>query len=248
MPQPKPVTSFEPLRLNFFLAQYAGVSRRQADTLISQGRVKVNGQTAHLGQKVSPQNDSVTLNNQPVSVVRSQYYYLMLHKPVGYITTTRDQFGRPSVVDLIPQSPRLYPVGRLDYATSGLLIFTNDGQLALRLTHPRYHFPKTYQVTTTRSPSPSHIRQLETGVRLEDGLTHPAIVRLLPPASGGFAWQITITEGRNRQIRRMCDSLGLKLLSLTRVSVGPLRLGALPPGRFRSLTLLEIKQLKKVVQ
>ncbi|MFA6603109.1 MAG: pseudouridine synthase [Candidatus Shapirobacteria bacterium] len=244
----KPATSSSPIRLNLFLARFAGVSRRKADFLIETFQVKVNGQKAFLGQKVKLSSDLVTLNGRTILPTSEPKVYLVLNKPVGYITTTSDQFGRRSVVELIPQSPRLYPVGRLDSATAGLLLFTNDGQISLLLTHPRYHLPKTYEVITTRSPNPAQIRLLQTGVRLSDGPTLPARAKLIGPTPNGFNWQLTLREGRNRQIRRLCDQLGLKLVSLMRLSLGPLTLGNLRVGQYRYLTNQEISKLKSVVE
>lgn len=244
----KPATLSELIRLNLFLARYAGISRRTADRLISLGQVFINGKPATLGQKIHPQSDQVAINGKIITLRQQKYLYLILNKPPGYITTTRDQYNRPSVVDLIPKSPRLYPVGRLDYATTGLLLFTNDGQMALRLTHPRYHLSKTYHLVTASPPNNSQLRRLRAGVVLSDGPTQPATAKLLNPVSGGFLWQLSITEGRNRQVRRMCDMLGLKLKSLSRVSLGPLRLGNLNSGHYRYLSPSEIISLKKVVQ
>jgi len=244
----KPATSSSPVRLNLYLARFAGVSRRKADFLIETSQVLVNGRRATLGQKVIPHKDLVTLNGRSVLPSSETKVYLILNKPPGYITTTSDQFGRRSVIDLIPTRPRLYPVGRLDSATSGLLLFTNDGQISLLLTHPRYHLPKTYEVITTRTPTPLHIRQLQSGVRLSDGPTLPARCKLIGPTPDGFSWQLTLREGRNRQIRRLCDQLGLKLISLKRLSLGPLTLGTLKVGQYRYLTNQEISKLKSVVE
>jgi 23S rRNA pseudouridine2605 synthase len=166
----------------------------------------------------------------------------VLNKPAGVVSTARDTHGRPTVTQLVPSGRRLYPVGRLDAETTGLILLTNDGELANRLTHPRYGVPRTYLARVERRPVPEHaLRKLREGVELDDGPTQPAKVRQV---ESGVV-EITIKEGRKRQVRRMFDAIGYPVVELTRVAFGPLRLGALPPGRHRRLTAVEIERLRQ---
>lgn len=227
------------IRLNKHLASLGVASRRQVDLLISQNKISINGVIAKLGDKVDPATDIIKLNNKIVQKANQELVYIMLHKPKYVLSTSSDDRGRTTVIDLVKSATRLYPVGRLDFLSTGLIILTNDGDLALKLTHPRYHLPKTYLVTLRGSISSSQIQKLESGIMLEDGRTAPSKVRRLSPSE----FEITLFQGKNRQVRRMCLALGLRLVALHRLSIGSLKLGNLAVGKFRQLTTIEVKQL-----
>ncbi len=204
-------------RLQKVLARAGLASRRVAEELIADGRVTVNGEVAVLGRRVDVAVDRVEVDGALVPVRPGLVYYL-LNKPAGVVTTASDPEGRPTVVDLVPESPRVFPVGRLDVATEGLLLLTNDGELAHHLTHPRFGVDKEYLAHVTGHPSPAAVRRLRDGVDLEDGRTAPARVALLAPD----LLRIVIHEGRNRQVRRMCDAVGHPVRRLVRTRIGPL--------------------------
>lgn len=231
------------MRLQKFLAEAGVASRRAAETLITQGRVQVNGMTVTtLGTKVG-ENDQVSVDGQAVKC-REQLTYLMLHKPAGYITTVGDTHSRPTVMDLLPGiSVRVYPVGRLDQATEGLLLLTNDGELTRCLLHPSHAVPKTYMVEVLGVPSSASLAELARGIWLEDGWTAPAKVGATTRTAAGTRFQLTIHEGKNRQIRRMCSHIGHKVIYLKRLSLGPLVLGNLERGAYRHLTGEEVAAL-----
>jgi 23S rRNA pseudouridine2605 synthase len=245
-------------RLQKVLAQAGVASRRHAEQLIADGRVTVNGEKVlALGTKVGSQ-DHIEVNGQPVQRAEGWRYYL-LNKPISVITSASDPQGRPTVVDLMKDVPvRVYPVGRLDYDTSGLLVLTNDGELAHRLMHPSYGVEKTYRVWVQGPVGINALENLRQGVLLEDGNTAPAKVervsgvskRTKPDSKGGYleVLEVTIHEGRNRQIRRMFAALGYVVVKLERVSFGPLTLEkTLSPGIFRALTVQEVKELRSQV-
>lgn len=224
-------------RINKYLAEHGYCSRREADGLIKAGLVFVNGKRANLGDKVSDMDEVEVLRQTKREIPKK--IYLMLHKPVGYITTTaRD--AKDSVMELVPKSPRLFPVGRLDVESSGLLLMTNDGELVNRLTHPRYEHEKEYEVTVDKLVSEAHIKRLSSGIELDGQLTLPAKVTRLDDNR----FTIVLREGRNRQIRRMCDALGYTVTTLKRTRIKNLRLGSLPAGKTRSLTAPEVAMLK----
>ncbi len=235
------------MRLAKYIAHAGVASRRAAEDLIEAGRVRVQGRVARdPAQQVEPGMD-VSVDGRPVGGPETRVAYV-LHKPVGVLSTARDPFGRPTVLELLePGSLRLYPVGRLDADSSGLILLTNDGELANRLTHPRYEVSKTYRVLLGGGPVAEEVlRQLGTGVRLEDGLTGPAEVHRLERRAGGAELlEVTIREGRNRQVRRMCEAVGHPVLALQRVAFGPLKLGELAPGEQRRLSEAELKQLRR---
>jgi len=233
-------------RLQKFLARAVIASRRQAEEYIKAGRVKVNGLViTELGSKVDPDRDRVAIDNKPVKA-EEELVYLLLNKPPLVVTTLHDPQGRTKVTDLLPGiKQRVYPVGRLDYETEGLLLLTNDGELAYRLTHPSYKVPKTYRVKVQGNPSRTALQRLRNGVKLEDGMTQKALVKVLQPGKDSTLLEITIREGRNRQIRRMCQAVGHPVLALRRIRFGPLQLGSLSPGQYRALTKEEIISLKK---
>lgn len=235
-------------RLQKFLA-HAGIgSRRNCEELILQGKVKVNGQIVNiLGTKINPDTDIVEINNQRIQQ-KEKMIYVVLNKPAGYVTTSKDPQGRPTVLDLINGvDKRIYPVGRLDYETEGLLLLTNDGELAYRLTHPKYQAKKAYEALVKGIPSNKSLDILRKGVFLDDGLTKPAEVKILRNIGGNTLLELIIHEGKNRQVRRMCKAIKHPVLNLKRTQIGSLSLGALPKGKFRFLAIGEVKGLQKTV-
>jgi 23S rRNA pseudouridine2605 synthase len=202
--------------------------------------VSVNGEVASLGRRVDPAVDRVTVDGVPIGVEPGLVYYLV-NKPAGVVSTAADPQGRPAITDLVPDEPRVHPVGRLDADSEGLLILTNDGELTFRLTHPRFGVEKEYLVVVEGDPKRGAVRQLREGVLLEDGRTAPARVALVAPN----VLRLTIHEGRNRQVRRMCDAVGHPVRRLVRLRIGPLRGGALAPGNWRELTPDEVRALER---
>ncbi len=251
----------EPQRLQKILAHLGVASRRRAEQMILAGRVQVNGQVIQeLGVKVDPDQDRIWVDDRALGSLgspsdQSAQTTVLLHKPSGVLSTCIDPQGRPTVLDLLPESwrqRRLYPVGRLDKETTGALLLTNDGDLALRLTHPRYHHPKIYRVEVQGLPSPTTLQQWRDGVDLEEGRTQPAQVCFDPTANVGRSQQgrsstlcIVLTEGRKRQIRRVAQLLGHPVLSLHRQAIGSIQLGDLESGQFRLLTQSELSSLKR---
>ncbi len=227
-----------PERLQKVLARVGFGSRRACEELIADGRVTVNGLPVELGARVDATVDAVAVDGVPIGVAPGLVHYL-LNKPAGIVTTAHDPQGRPTVVELVPNEPRVFPVGRLDADSEGLLILTNDGDLAHRLTHPSFGVDKEYLVTVEGTPSRGALRRLRQGVELDDGITAPAKVATLAPHLLG----ITIHEGRNRQIRRMCDAVGHPVTRLVRHRIGPVSDTKLPPGAWRSLTPVEVRDL-----
>ncbi len=239
-----------PVRLNKYLADAGIASRRGADALIQGGRVCVNGLIQREpGTRVVPGLDTVLCNGAPVSAMQDiPPAYIMLHKPVHAVTTVSDPQGRKTVLELLPedlQAKRLFPVGRLDYMSEGLLLLTNDGEVTLRLTHPSYEHPKKYEVLVREAVTEKSLRTMRQGMRLQEGeQLAPVEVDATPDASGATLMRMTLRQGVNRQIRRMCRDLALTILRLRRVELGPLQLGALAPGKWRALTPAEILTLK----
>lgn len=236
-------------RLQKFLARAGVASRRQAEEYIKNGAIKVNGIViTEMGSKVEPTKDKVTVNGQAVQA-KEELVYFLLNKPPLVITTLQDPQQRTKVTDLLTGvTQRVYPVGRLDYLTEGLLLLTNDGELAHRLTHPSYKVSKTYVVMVKGNMNREAQQMLREGVTLEDGITQPAQVKVLAEGRGFTRLEITIREGRTRQVRRMCDSVGYSVTALQRISFGPLVLGNLALGKFRALSKSEIFALKKACQ
>jgi 23S rRNA pseudouridine2605 synthase len=224
------------------LARAGFGSRRAAEELIASGRVAVDGEVAHLGRRVDPAAERITVDGIPVST-RDDLVYYLLNKPASVVTTARDPAGRPTVTDLVPLEPRVFPVGRLDYDTEGLLVLTNDGDLAQRLSHPRHGIEKAYVVEVDGVPSRGTLRRLREGVTLDDGPTSPAAVRMLQARRDTAALEFVIHEGRNRQVRRMCASVGHPVRRLVRTRVGPLRDRRLAPGAWRPLRQREVRAL-----
>lgn len=234
-------------RLNKYLARAGVASRRRVDLLIQTGRVKVNGSIVkELGVRIDPDNDLIEVDGRQV-VKGNGFEYLILNKPSGYLSTARDPFGRPTVIDLLPPNlPRLYPVGRLDFDTTGLLFFTNDGDLALVLTHPRHLVEKVYQVKVAGVPKDSELKKLERGIILEDGPTAPAKIAIDRIENGNAILIMRIREGRKRQVKRMLKAIGYPVLALHRLAMGPLTLGNLKPGECRRPSESELRELLKL--
>ncbi len=233
-------------RLQKLIAAAGLASRRQAEEWIEAGRVTVNGRRASLGERAAPHLDRIEVDGRPLPR-RQKNVTVMLNKPAGYVTTRHDPQGRPVVGELVREiSERLFPVGRLDLQTEGLLILTNDGALAQRLAHPRHHVEKTYLVKARGLLQSSELEQLARGVRLEDGMTAPARVEKVRHTGSNTWFELTIHEGRNRQVRRMCEALGHPVVKLRRLRYGALELGPLPIGRYRVLSARELALLQKI--
>ncbi len=229
-------------RLQKVLAMRGWGSRRVCEDLIAEGRVTVNGDVAVLGRRVDPEVDKVEVDGVPLGVKAGLVHYL-LNKPEGVVTTASDPQGRPTVVDLVPDEPRVYPVGRLDVATEGLLLLTNDGDLAHRIAHPSHGVEKEYLAEVEGTIGGGALRRLRDGIELEDGMTAPAKVSQPEPG----ILRITIHEGRNRQVRRMCEAVGHPVTRLVRVRIGPIRDAQLKPGQWRELDQQELKALMEAV-
>jgi 23S rRNA pseudouridine2605 synthase len=225
-------------RLQKVLARIGLGSRRACEELIAEGRVTVNGETAELGRRVDVGRDVVAFDNVALPVLPGLVHYL-LHKPAGIVTTAHDPFGRPTVLTLVPDAPRVFPVGRLDADTEGLLVLTNDGDLAQRLTHPSFGVEKEYLVEVDGVPSAGDLRRLRLGIDLDDGKTAPATVGVVAPG----VIRMVIHEGRNRQIRRMCDAVGHPVRRLVRTRIGPVTDAHLKPGSWRALDPSEVRAL-----
>ena len=235
----------EIVRLQKYIAMCGAASRRKAEELIADGRVTVNGTTVtEQGVKIEIGADKVSLNGEELRPV-SKKYYIMLNKPAGYVSIVSDQFERPTVIDLLSVEikTRIFPVGRLDYETEGLLLLTNDGDFTYKVTHPKYELGKTYIATVGGGLTVAGINTLRRGVKLDEFKTSPAEVEILDTVPGATDVKITIHEGKNRQVRRMFEAVGVKVLNLKRVSIGKVELGNLPLGRWRYLTTHEINYL-----
>ena len=227
------------MRLAKYLAHAGVASRRAAERLVADGRVTVEGAVVTDPARDVDESSGVAVDGEPVRPQQRIVY--AVNKPAGVVSTSRDTHGRRTVTDLAPTGVRLYPIGRLDADTTGLILLTNDGDLANRLTHPRYEVPKTYRARVRPEPVPDGaLRTLREGVELEDGPTAPAHVRQIRPG----LLEITLTEGRNRQVRRMCEAVGHPVDELSRIGFGPLRLGDLPEGGRRRLTAAEVERLR----
>lgn len=240
------------IRLQKILSMAGVASRRAAEALITQGRVSVNSRTVtELGSKADPAVDDIRVDGRRVKSAEP-LRYLLLHKPRGYVTTRSDPSRRPTVIDLLRGVPEyVYPVGRLDYESEGLLLVTNDGELAAGLTHPRHGLEREYQAWVLGEPDEHDLERLRRGIVIDERRTAPATVSLVHHGRGKRADQtlvsITIREGRNRQVRKMCEAIGHPVDSLTRIRIGPIRDAKLPAGRFRDLTIDEVRRLKAAV-
>ena len=233
------------IRLQKFMAEQGIASRRKSEELIREGKVKVNGHPAQLGMKINPRKDLVTVGKQKITFIKKRkMIYVMLNKPRGYITTVSDELGRKTVMELLPDfGDRIYPVGRLDKDSEGLLILTNDGSFTNCMTHPSHEYAKVYRVTVRPAVNDEILSNLRNGIEIDGRKTAPCEVTVLTTEPNRVVLEFIIHEGRNRQIRKMCESQGLEVARLKRTSIGSLKLGMLKQGDYRELTEQEIKKL-----
>ena len=234
------------IRLQKYLSECSVASRRKSEELINAGKVKVNGKIAVVGDKIDPKKDTVTVSGKKVVAVK-QKYYVMLNKPRGYVTTMSDELGRKCVAELVEDvGATVYPVGRLDRDSEGLLLLTNDGEFANAVMHPRKHVPKTYRVTVRSNINDAQVEKLEGGIDIDGDSrdTLPAQVRIIEKSAARSVFEITIYEGRNRQIRKMCESVSLDVIRLKRNAIGSVKLGMLKVGKWRELTEDEVHRLQ----
>lgn len=237
----------EQIRLQKYLADAGIASRRKAEELIKQGKVYVNGKIVNeLGTKVIPNVDEIRYEGKKVEI-EEKYIYILLNKPIGYVTTVKDQFNRDSVMDLVKIRKRLVPVGRLDMYTSGALILTNDGDFVYQVTHPKHEIEKTYTVTIKGIVQNSEVEQLRNGIKIDDYITKPARVKILKTDTEKdiSRLEITIHEGKNRQVRKMCEAVGRKVLALHRSKIGGIGVKDIELGKWRYLTANEVQQILK---
>ena len=231
------------IRLQKYMSECGIASRRKSEELIEQGKVRVNGVVASVGDKVNPKKDTVTVNGKKL-VKQKEYKYIMLHKPRGFITTMSDEMDRKCVAQLISDVPaRVYPVGRLDRDSEGLLLFTNDGEFANALTHPKKHVSKTYRVTVRPAVTEEQLAAIAEGIIIDDRKTAPAEVHVITKEENRVVLEMILYEGRNRQIRKMCEQLGLEVARLKRTAVGSVKLGMLKQGDRRELSEDEVRKL-----
>lgn len=238
----------EKVRLQKLIAESGMCSRRKAEELIKQGKVTVNGRAAHIGDGATVK-DIIAVDGEKLPVTKKrEKYYIMLNKPRGYVTTMSDELDRRCVTELLKDFPaRVYPVGRLDRNSEGLLLFTNDGNFSNDIMHPSRHVSKTYRVTVRPPVSEEQLARLSAGVEIDGRKTLPASVDVLVQEQGRVVLQIVIREGRNRQIRKMCEAVSLEVARLKRTAIGPLRLGMLKPGAYRELTSEELRAIRSAV-
>jgi len=229
------------LRLQKFMAENGVASRRKSEELIASGFVKVNGViVGEPGYKVDSEKDMVEVCGRAIEPSKTSFVYYMLNKPRGYVSTAKDQFGRPSVISLIESNARLYPVGRLDYDTEGLILITNDGEFTNRLTHPRYSISKEYEAVVRGVVNDDAIRAFDEGINIGGYITRPAKMRIIKQSEDCATIRILISEGKNRQVRKMCSKLGHEVAMLKRISIGELTLGNLKVGEYRELLNSEV--------
>ncbi len=240
----------EKVRIQKLIAQSGLCSRRKAEEYIESGRVLINGRKCTLGDKAIPDKDIITVDGVRIGAVRKRrLYYIMMHKPRGYVTTMKDERGRKCVTDLLGSGYEgVYPVGRLDKNSEGMLLFTNDGDFANEIMHPSHHISKTYRVTVRPDINDDQLVKLASGVELDGRMTAECSVVVLDKQPGRVVLQMTIHEGRNRQIRRMCEAVGLEVARLKRTAVGPVKLGMLKPGEFRELKPDELRAIRTAMQ
>jgi len=225
--------SLSTIKLQAYIARLGISSRRKAEQMIADGLVTVDGELAHIGQRINPEKVAITIDGKPITNQKTDFIYYLVNKPIGYVSTTQDELGRKTVLDLLPpQKDRLYPVGRLDIDSEGLILITNDGNLAQKLTHPAFEIPKTYHVLISGTPSNKALNHLKKGVKLTDGYTKPALVSIVKHDLGDTWVSITIHEGKNRQIRRMISRVGYEVLRLIRVSMADFSLEMLEGKRY----------------
>lgn len=239
----------EKVRLQKIIADSGICSRRKAEELIAQGRVKINGRPCKVGDKADPIKDIVSIDGERVVFERKKTYrYIMLNKPRGYVTTMSDELDRKCVTELLDGvDARVYPIGRLDKNSEGLLLFTNDGNFANEIMHPSKHVTKTYRVTVRPDVDDEVLVKLSEGVVIDGRKTLPCTVLVLDKQPGRTVLQMTISEGRNRQIRKICEAVGLEVARLKRTAVGPIKLGMLKPGTWRDLKPEELRALRNVI-
>lgn len=234
------------MRLQKFLATCGVASRRKSEELILSGRVKVNGNViTEMGYKIDMDVDQVHVDGKKVALEEKKVY-IMLNKPTGYVTTAKEQFNRKKVTDLVQVPYRIFPVGRLDYNTSGLLILTNDGELTYRLTHPKFKVEKVYIAKVKGVPTKEELFAFENGLKIEDYITAPAKIKVLKEGNDTAVVEVIIREGKNRQVRKMCDTIGHPVLELKRVKMGRIQLGNLEVGNWRYFTEREVAYLKQL--
>ena len=234
-------------RLQKYLAQCGVASRRKCEELILQGRIQVNGVTVtELGTKINPEKDKIKFDGKDIKQAK-KLVYILLNKPIGYVTTADDQFGRDTVLDLVKVKERIVPVGRLDMYTSGALILTNDGDFVYQVTHPKHEIEKTYTVTIKGIVQNSEVEQLRNGIKIDDYITKPARVKILKTDTEKdiSRLEITIHEGKNRQVRKMCEAVGRKVLALHRSKIGGIGVKDIELGKWRYLTANEVQQILK---
>jgi len=238
----------EKIRIQKMIADSGCCSRRKAEVLITQGRVKLNGHPVKLGDKCGFK-DLITIDGERIALPRKKnFIYVMLNKPRGYVTTVSDELERKCVMDLLEDiDERIYPIGRLDRNSEGLLLFTNDGEFANNIMHPSRHISKTYRVTVRPDISDDQLVAISDGVEIDGRKTLPANIVVKEKENGRVVLLITIKEGRNRQIRKMCEAVGLEVARLRRISIGPLKLGMLKPGAYRELTAEELRALRNAI-
>lgn len=235
----------EAIRLQKYMAEAGIASRRKAEELILEGKVKVNGKIVdELGIKIVPNKDIVEYNGKKV-VLEKEYVYILLNKPIGYVTTVKDQFNRDSILDLVKTNKRIVPVGRLDMYTSGAIILTNDGDFVYKVTHPKHEIEKTYTVTIKGIVKSNEVEELKKGVKIENYITKPARVKILKTdeEKNISRLEITIHEGKNRQVRKMCEAIGHKVLALHRSKIAGIGVKDLELGKWRYLTRNEVKKI-----
>lgn len=234
------------VRLQKYMADLGIASRRKSEQMIADGMVKVNGRVATIGDKVNPKRDKVTVRGRKIAAgAKAKRYYIMLNKPRGYVTTMSDEMGRKCVAELVKDIPaRIYPVGRLDRDSEGLLLMTNDGEFANRVTHPSKHVYKVYRVTVRPAINEEQLVEMSSGMVIDGKKTAPAEVRVVQREEGRCVLEIILREGRNRQIRKMCEQLGLEVPRLKRIAVGQVKLGGLKSGAWRELTKDEVHRLQ----
>lgn len=233
------------VRLQKFMAEQGVASRRKSEELILAGKVKVNGHVAQIGMKINPRKDLVTVGKQKLTNVKNRkMVYIMLNKPRGYVTTVSDELGRKTVMDLLPDfGVRIYPVGRLDKDSEGLLLLTNDGSFTNCMTHPSHEYAKVYRVTVRPAVDDNILYNLRNGIEIDGRVTAPCEVTVLTEEENRVVLEFVLHEGRNRQIRKMCESQGLEVARLKRISIGPIKLGMLKQGDYRELSEQDVKKL-----
>lgn len=233
------------VRLQKFMAEQGVASRRKSEDLIRAGKVKVNGHIAEIGMKINPRKDLVTVGKQKLTNVKNRkMVYIMLNKPRGYVTTVSDELGRKTVMDLLPDfGCRIYPVGRLDKDSEGLLLLTNDGSFTNCMTHPSHEYAKVYRVTVRPAVNDEILFNLRNGIEIDGRKTAPCEVTVLIEEENRVVLEFILHEGRNRQIRKMCESQGLEVARLKRISIGPIKLGMLKQGDYKELSEQDVKKL-----